>query len=205
MLPVRCSALQVDTNATAHNAMEQKVIYLAKHSNIVYARSGRASYLTGDTIGIEIKLRKNAFMYFWSVRKDKKPRLILPNKFESYNAYKKDIAYTVPESSANYSFISNDVGVEHVYILSSKKKLKAIEVKKIMQKIASTKKDKKVQETKSNDTGIMVVAKKPNYDVARFDIMIVQNTSELKKSSEVVKISSSPYGSAKGYYPLDKK
>lgn len=185
------------------NNVSQKIQpKLTRGDIILYARSGKKSYVVGDNIGIEIKLRKDAFIYIWSVGKDKKQTLMLPNEFEAYNAYKKEIAYTVPEVSADYSFVSYRKGIEEVYLLASQDKLDKEHVKKIMVKSISTLKNKEVHKT--NKSGLTVVAKKPSYDITKFKVITYgsQNAIEINK---VVKIESNPYGLEDEYYPVTPK
>ncbi len=189
------STLYADINQTTHTVPQKYLSSVKSNESIIYARSGKESYIIGEPIGIEIKLRKDAFMYFWSTRKDGEAHLILPNDFELYNAYKKDISYTVPEVSADYSFVSNRMGVKEVYVLASPKKLTKANVEKIMTKniFVLKSQDNHKSMIKTQKCGIMVIAKKPNYDIVNFKIIIYGNPNEVKNNM-VVKIEPNPYG-----------
>lgn len=199
MVMMSTNSVYADMNNTVPkltgNISKKPTFTVTYNKVIVYARSSKKSYVTGEPIGIELRLGKDSFIYFWSVGKDRKPHLILPNDFESYNAYKKNIAYSVPEVSADYSFVSNRVGVEEVYVLASPEKLTKDTVKEIMYKQATVKalEEKKVSKDIHKHQGIVVVKRKPSYEIKKFKIIVYGNSKEFIED-KVVKIAPNPYG-----------
>ena len=90
---------------------------------ITYARASKKSYHAYEPITIQLKLKRDAYIYFWTVSHDGNGYLILPNNFESFNTYKASTEYVVPEKSARYHFVSDRAGVEQVYVLATDKKI----------------------------------------------------------------------------------
>jgi len=92
---------------------------------IVYASGAKNSYMVDEPIHIKLKLKRKAYIYFWTISANGKGYLILPNDLESFNSYKANTNYVVPERSADYDFISDRAGVEQVYVLATNKKIDA--------------------------------------------------------------------------------
>lgn len=91
---------------------------------IIYARSAKKSYAVKEPIKIQLELKEDAYIYFWTVSQDDgRGYLILPNHFESFNSYKKGTAYVVPEKDADYQFYSDRKGSEVVYVLATNKRI----------------------------------------------------------------------------------
>lgn len=88
---------------------------------IIYSKSSKKSYGVNEPITIQLKLKRDAYIYFWTIGSSGKGYLVLPNNFESFNRYKKNTHYVVPERSAKYQFISDRVGTEKVYVLATDK------------------------------------------------------------------------------------
>jgi hypothetical protein len=133
---------------------------------IVYARPAKKSYYVGEPIKVQLKLKRDAYIYFWTVSSSGKGYLILPNSFESYNKYRKNIEYVVPERSAKYHFVSDRPGVEKVFILATNKKISRATLEKIFNKRAG---------------GVIPVA--TNISIRRFinkDIIVISREQSLK-------------------------
>ena len=79
---------------------------------ITYAKAVKNNYLVGEPIKIKLKLKRDAYIYFWTISNDGKGYMILPNNFEAFNAYKKDTASgvvpTAPKEEIQ-TFISKDL------------------------------------------------------------------------------------------------
>ena len=137
---------------------------------IVYASGVKNYYEVGEPIKIKLKLKRKAFIYFWTVGSSGKAYRILPNSLESYNTYKANTNYVVPPRSASYDFKSDREGIEQVYVIATNKKIGTSKLKSIFaQKSVSHKSMKKFI---SKD--IQVVARNQNlkYDIESFQIQI---------------------------------
>ena len=89
---------------------------------IIYARGAKKEYAVGEPIKVQLKLRRNAYIYFWTVGADGRGYLILPNNLDSFNKYQRNTQYAVPNRKALYHFISDRVGVEKVFVLAQIKR-----------------------------------------------------------------------------------
>ena len=137
---------------------------------IVYASGVKNHYEVGEPIKIKLKLKRKAFIYFWTVGSSGKAYRILPNSLESYNTYRANTNYVVPPRSASYDFKSDREGVEQVYVLASNKKIDTNKLQAIFaQKSVS---QKSMRKFISKD--IQVVARTQNlkYDIASFQIQV---------------------------------
>lgn len=137
---------------------------------IVYASGAKSNYYVNEPILIRLKLKRRAFIYFWTIGSSGKSYRILPNDITSYNDFKANTNYVVPERSANYDFKSDREGVEKVYIIATNKKIGTAKLKSIFgQKSVSNKNMKKFL-TKD----IHAVARTQNlkYDIASFQINV---------------------------------
>jgi hypothetical protein len=161
-----------------------QVMTPAKPSNgygdtIVYARSAKSNYRVGEPIKIQLKLKRDAFIYFWTVSANGNGYLILPNNLESYNRYKANTNYVVPERSASYEFVSDRAGVEQVFVLATNKKISTNQIKAIFNQRAGgvipKANNKSIRNFVTKD--IVVIAKQNNmkYDIASFKIGIQDN------------------------------
>lgn len=143
---------------------------------IVYAGASKKSYHPYEPITIQLKLKRDAYIYFWTVSHDGKGYLILPNNFESFNTYKKDNLYVVPEKSADYNFVSDRPGVEQVYVLATDKKITAKKIEAIFNEKVSgvipRATSKSIQSFITKD--IVVIAKEEDlkFDMVSFSIDI---------------------------------
>jgi len=144
---------------------------------IVYARSSKSKYVINEPITVQVKLKRDAFVYFWTVSHDGKGYLILPNNFESFNTYKKDREYVVPEKSADYQFISDRAGTEIIHILATNKRINTKKLKEIfgdnVAGIVPVASKKSIKKFLTKD--IQVIAKKQSlkFVVRKFQIEVV--------------------------------
>ena len=137
---------------------------------IIYASGAKSNYYVNEPIHIRLKLKRRAFIYFWTIGSSGKSYRILPNDITSYNDFKANTNYVVPERSANYDFKSDREGVEKIYIIATNKKIGTAKLKSIFgQKSVSNKNMKKFL-TKD----IHAVARTQNlkYDIASFQINV---------------------------------
>ncbi len=139
---------------------------------IVYASGVKNYYEVGESIKIKLKLKRRAYIYFWTVGSSGKSYRILPNSLESYNHYKANVNYVVPEHSATakYDFISDRAGVEQIYVVATNKKINTSKLRSIFsQKSVS---QNSMREVITKD--IHAVAREQNlkYDIASFQIQV---------------------------------
>jgi len=137
---------------------------------IIYASSVKNYYKVGESIKIKLKLKRRAYIYFWTVGSSGNSYRILPNNLESYNDYKANTNYVVPERSAKYDFVSDRAGVEQIYVLATNKKINTKKLRSIFSQKSVTHKSMK----KFISKDIKVVARTQNlqYDIASFQIQI---------------------------------
>jgi len=90
-----------------------------------YVMTHKKVYRVGEPIKFSFVLKKPAYIYIVTIsRKTGKAYLLLPNRYESYNYFKRtNYKYVVPTESKKYSFIPDTPGVEEVYIVASSKDL----------------------------------------------------------------------------------
>ena len=137
---------------------------------IIYASSVKNYYKVGESIKIKLKLKRRAYIYFWTVGSSGNSYRILPNNLESYNDYKANTNYVVPERSAKYDFVSDRAGVEQIYVLATNKKINTKKLRSIFSQKSVAHKNMK----KFISKDIRVVAREQNlkYDIASFQIQI---------------------------------
>ena len=141
---------------------------------IVYAKGAKSNYRVGEPIKIQLKLKRDAYIYFWTVSANGNGYLILPNNLESYNRYRANSHYVVPERSADYEFVSDRAGVEQVFVLATNKKIDRGQIEAIFNQRAGgvipRATNKNIRSFVTKD--IVVIAKQKNmkYDIASFRI-----------------------------------
>ena len=100
----------------------------------------------------------------------------MPNNLESYNNYKANTDYVVPERSAAYDFVSDREGIEQVYVLATNKKINQAKLESIFSQKAggvipmATNKDIKKFMTK--DIHVIARAQNLKYDIESFQIQV---------------------------------
>lgn len=143
---------------------------------ITYARASKKNYYAYEPITIQLKLKRDAYIYFWTVSHDGKGYLILPNNFESFNTYKAKTQYVVPEKSADYSFISDREGTEQVYVLATDKRIAKSKIEAIFNEkvsgIIPRATSKSIQKFITKD--IQVIAKEQDlkFDMESFKVKV---------------------------------
>ena len=97
---------------------------------IVHTKALKNHYAIGEKIKIELELKRDAYIYFWTISHDGKGYLILPNDFNVVKKYqaKKSI---IPEKTALYDFASDRAGVEEVFVLATSKPISFNQFSKI--------------------------------------------------------------------------
>ena len=146
------------------------------NDTIIYAKGAKKIYEVGEEIRVQLKIKRDAYIYFWTISNSGKGYLILPNNFESFNKYKRKVEYVVPNNGSDYSFVSDREGREDVYVLATDKKINASTIKNIFRSksggIVPTATSKSIKNFVTKD--IQVIAKKENikYDIAYFSLRI---------------------------------
>ncbi len=137
---------------------------------IIYASGVKNYYEVGESIKIKLKLKRKAFIYFWTVGSSGKSYRILPNSLESYNTYRANTNYVVPPRSAAYDFVSDRAGVEQIYVLATNKKISTAKLQSIFAQKSVSQKSMRKFITKD----IQVVARTQNlkYDIASFQVQV---------------------------------
>jgi len=137
---------------------------------IIYASGVKNHYKVDEPIHIKLKLKRNAYIYFWTISASGKGYLILPNNLESYNRYKAHTNYVVPEHSADYDFVSDRAGIEQVYVLATNKKIDQRKIKSIFKNRQATNKD--IRKFVTKDIKVIARTKKIKYDIASFQVQV---------------------------------
>jgi len=155
---------------TAAQVMQPATSSQGFSDTILYANSAKNYYEVGEAIKIRLKLKRDAYIYFWTVGSSGNAYRILPNRLESFNRYRAKTDYVVPPRSAAYDFKSDRQGVEQIYVLATNKKISTAKLKSIFSQKSVTQKSMKKFITKD----IKVVAKRQNlkYDIETFQIQI---------------------------------
>jgi len=178
--------------ATAQQNMRPVSSTRSYRDTIIYARGAKKEYAVGEPIKVQLKLRRNAYIYFWTVGADGRGYLILPNNLDSFNKYQRNTQYAVPNRKALYHFISDRVGVEKVFVLATNKKIDKGTIQSIFDKkaggvipMASYKSIKSFVEK-----DIRVVAKKQKfkYDIRAFEIGVYPNKNANRTTNSNVNI-----------------
>jgi len=123
-------------------AFESNVLQTPKASKgfsdtIIIAKGAKSAYHVDEPIKIQVKLKRDAYVYLWTIDSDNgSGYLLLPNNFESFNSYKKDKVYNIPEDgpTARYDFVSDRKGMEQVYVLATDKKIDKDKISEIFSK-----------------------------------------------------------------------
>ncbi len=143
---------------------------------ITHARSSKKTYTAYEPITIQLKLKRDAYIYFWTVSHDGKGYLILPNNFESFNKYKSTTEYVVPEKSARYNFVSDREGVEQVYVLATDKKINKKKIETIFNEkvsgIIPRATSKSIQNFITKDIRVIAKEQDLKFDMVSFSIQI---------------------------------
>jgi len=143
---------------------------------IIYASGAKNNYDVNEPIHIKLKLKRKAYIYFWTISANGNGYLILPNDLESFNTYKAKTNYVVPERSADYDFISDRAGVEQVYVLATDKKINLTKIESIFKNRQATNKDIKNFVTK--DIKVIARNQELKYDIESFQIQVQEKKSE---------------------------
>lgn len=145
------------------------------NDTIIYASGVKNYYEVGEPIKIKLKLKRRAYIYFWTVGSSGNSYRILPNSLESYNNYRANFNYVVPEGSAKYDFVSDRAGIEQVYVLATNKKINTQKLRSIFSQKSVAQKSMREFITKD----IRVVAREQNlkYDIASFQIQVKDKNS----------------------------
>ncbi|MCK4441160.1 MAG: DUF4384 domain-containing protein, partial [Sulfurovaceae bacterium] len=98
---------------------------------ILYAKAVKGAYRVNEPIRIQFKLKRDAYIYFWTISQDGRGYLILPNSFDGSAKHKAYKHYVIPNNSADYQFISDRAGIEHLYVLATNKRISKKKIESI--------------------------------------------------------------------------
>ncbi|SFV57921.1 hypothetical protein MNB_SV-9-501 [hydrothermal vent metagenome] len=143
---------------------------------IIYAKALKESYKVNEPIIISVKLKRDAYIYFWTVAKSGKGYLILPNNFAKVEEYKALTEHNIPNKEALYQFVSDAKGTEKVYLLATSKPISVARISAIFYKAPSS----VVPEASAEDMksfpnkDMKVIAKEENlkYDIEQFEVKV---------------------------------
>jgi len=148
------------------------------NGTIIHASGAKSNYMVNEPIKIRLRLNKSAYIYFWTVSADGRGYLILPNNFESFNKYRPNMDYVVPERSADYDFVSDRAGVEQIYVLATNKQISPNKIQSIFSQraggVVPMATNKSIRKFITKD--IQVIARNQNlqYDITSFQINVHQ-------------------------------
>ncbi len=166
---------QQQVAVTTIKPQPKPIVKVNKYDDTIeYAKAVKNNYAVGEEIKIKLSLKRDAYIYFWTISADGKGYLILPNNLEAFNKYKKKTAYVVPERSADYQFVSDRVGVEEVFVLATSKPISKNEILKIFSdktsNIVPTAPKVKIEIFMTKDIQVIAKKEKFQYDVESFQI-----------------------------------
>lgn len=169
--------IKIRVSQNSEVVIEQTNQNVKKKGFVNLFRASKAKFQFMEPIKFQLKLNKDAYVYIWTVNRSRKGYLILPNKYEHYNKYKKDKLYVIPPKSSDFEYISDLVGTEHVYLLATSKKdsikkIKKIFSKKVGGKIYATQDEEDLNKYTKD---IIIRAKKhpKDYEIRELNITIV--------------------------------
>jgi hypothetical protein len=157
-------------NPTPRQVIQPATSSRGYSDTIVYASGAKNSYQKNEPIHIRLKLKRKAFIYFWTISANGKGYLILPNDLESFNRYRANVNYVVPERSADYDFVSDRAGVEQVYVLATNKKINANKIESIFKNRQAS--NKSIRKFITKDIKVIARNKNLKYDIASFQIQV---------------------------------
>lgn len=161
---------------TAAQVIQPAVSSSGYADTIVYASGAKNYYEVGESIKIKLKLKRRAFIYFWTIGSSGKSYRILPNNLESYNDYKANTNYVVPPRSAAYDFVSDSEGIEQVYVLATNKKINQAKLESIFNQraggIVPMATNKSIKKFMTKDIQVIARTQNLKYDIESFQIQV---------------------------------
>ena len=161
---------------TSHSTVRHSSYSANYNDTILYANSVKEHYNVEEAIQIRLKLKRDAYIYFWTISSDGKGYLILPNNFESFDKYVKSKAYVIPNRSAKYDFVSDRAGIEKIYVLATDKRMPIHRIRKVFNQkvggIIPIATSKSIGSFISKDIHIIAKEDKFKYDLVNFSIRI---------------------------------
>jgi hypothetical protein len=167
------------------------------NNTIIYAKPAKKYYRVGEAIKLRLKLKNKSHLYIWTVGRNGQGYMLLPNRFNGYNRFKRNYAYVFPERSLNFEFQSDQAGTEHVYILATNKPISTAKMESIFNKKVGNYPTASARATKDFTTkDIHVIAKREHlkYDIAHVAIQVVEKqgrgnrpaqTAEYRRDSDI--------------------
>lgn len=161
---------------TAAQVIQPAVSSSGYADTIVYASGAKNYYEVGESIKIKLKLKRRAFIYFWTIGSSGKSYRILPNNLESYNDYKANTNYVVPPRSAAYDFVSDSEGIEQVYVLATNKKISQAKLESIFNQkaggIVPMATNKSIKKFMTKDIQVIARTQNLKYDIESFQVQV---------------------------------
>jgi len=161
---------------TAAQVIQPAVSSSGYADTIVYASGAKNYYEVGESIKIKLKLKRRAFIYFWTIGSSGKSYRILPNNLESYNDYKANTNYVVPPRSAAYDFVSDSEGIEQVYVLATNKKINQAKLESIFNQkaggIVPMATNKSIKKFMTKDIQVIARTQNLKYDIESFQVQV---------------------------------
>ncbi|HHD80153.1 MAG TPA: DUF4384 domain-containing protein [Campylobacterales bacterium] len=154
---------------------------------ILYAKAVKSAYRVNEPIRIQLKLKRDAYIYFWTISQDGRGYLILPNSFDGSAKHKANRHYVIPHNSADYQFVSNRAGIENLYVLATNKRISRDKIESIFnQKVGGViprATARNINQFVTKD--LLVIAKKQNlkYDIKHFSIKVLGNRRQIQKQN----------------------
>ena len=175
--------------ATAQQNIQPAPSTQGYNDTIIYARGAKKQYAVGEEIKVQLKLKRDAYIYFWTVGASGNGYLILPNNFDSFNKYRKNTEYAVPNRSSAYSFTSDRVGVEKVYVLATDKKIDSKKIESIFNKkaggVVPMSSHKSIKNFITKDIVVIANSQNLKYDMESFEIGVYGNPSNTQVNMQI--------------------
>ena len=161
---------------TAAQVIQPAVSSNGYDDTIVYASGVKNYYEVGESIKIKLKLKRRAYIYFWTIGSSGKSYRILPNNLESYNDYQANTNYVVPPRSAAYDFVSDSKGIEQVYVLATNKKINQAKLESIFNQraggVVPMATNKSIKKFMTKDIQVIARTQNLKYDIESFQIQV---------------------------------
>ena len=134
-------------------------------STIVLAEPTKRTFRVDEAIQFRLQLSRESNVYVWTVGRDGRGYMILPNEFDENTLFDANREYRFPEASTSYEFQSDRAGVEHIYILATSKPIPRAKLEEIFDKEVGQYPMANAQDIEDFTTrDINVIAKNSHFD-----------------------------------------
>jgi len=155
------------------------------NDTIISTKGVKNHYGIGEPIEVKLNLKREAYIYFWTISYDGKGYLILPNDFDIAKKYTPNKEHIIPEASAKYIFASDRAGVEELFVLATDKMISPNKIKKIFDKMSAgvvpTASKESIKHFLSKDLMVIAKEEKLRYDIESF-LVAIHPTKEVAQS-----------------------